>query len=277
MKRSALLLACLASPTLADPADRIVALGGTVAEIVVALGAGDRLVARDTTATYPARLTALPDVGYLRALSPEGVLSMTPDMILAQADAGPAATVDLLRAAGVDYVTVSETHAPEGIADKIAVIGAALGREAEAQALAAQVQAGLAEAQAKAAAIAPRKRVLFVLSLQNGRILAAGEDTSAQAIIALAGAENAASGFTGYKPMTDEAVLAAAPDAILMMQRSGGAAVSDADLLALPALAASPAAQSGTILRMDGLKLLGFGPRTPEAATELRHALYGQG
>jgi iron complex transport system substrate-binding protein len=86
---------------------------------------------------------------------------------------------------------------------------------------------------------------------------------------------NAATGFTGYKPMTDEAILAARPDAILMMDREGDLAIADADVLAQPALAQTPAAQSATIIRMDGMLLLGFGPRTPEAADRLYDALYG--
>lgn len=276
MIRAALVLSLLAAPAWAEPA-RVVALGGTVAEIAAALGAADLLVARDSTTSFPASLTALPDVGYVRALSAEGVLSVNPDLILAEAGAGPVETVEVLKASGVDYVTVPDNFAHDGIAQKITVIGAALGREAEAETLAAQVSADLAAARAAADAVANKKRVLFLLSLQGGRVMAGGEGSSAEAIIALAGGVNAATGFQGYKPMTDEAILAAAPDAILMMAREGEMAISDADVLALPALAASPAAQSGAILRMDGLKLLGFGPRTPEAAAELRAALYPQG
>ena len=156
------------------------------------------------------------------------------------------------------------------------MIGAALGQAPAAARLAAQVQADLAAARAAAAAIQPKKRVLFILSLQGGKVMAGGEGSAAASIIDLAGGINAATGFQGYKPMTDEAVLAAAPDAILMMDREGQGAVLPEEAAALPALAASPAVQTGAILRMDGLKLLGLGPRTGQAAAELRAALYGQ-
>ena len=275
MIRLSLLFALLAGTVAAEPS-RIVVLGGTAAEIVAALGQQDRLVARDTTSTYPESLTALPDIGYLRALSPEGVLSVDPDMILAEAGAGPAEAVAVLQAAGLPYVTVPGDPGPDGIADKITVIGAALGQAPAAARLAAQVQADLAAARAAAAAIQPKKRVLFILSLQGGKVMAGGEGSAAASIIDLAGGINAATGFQGYKPMTDEAVLAAAPDAILMMDREGQGAVLPEEAAALPALAASPAVQTGAILRMDGLKLLGLGPRTGQAAAELRAALYGQ-
>ena len=275
MIRLSLLFALLAGTAAAEPS-RIVVLGGTAAEIVAALGQQDRLVARDTTSTYPESLTALPDIGYLRALSPEGVLSVDPDMILAEAGAGPAEAVAVLQAAGLPYVTVPGDPGPDGIADKITVIGAALGQAPAAARLAAQVQADLAAARAAAAAIQPKKRVLFILSLQGGKVMVGGEGSAAASIIDLAGGINAATGFQGYKPMTDEAVLAAAPDAILMMDREGQGAVLPEEAAALPALAASPAVQTGAILRMDGLKLLGLGPRTGQAAAELRAALYGQ-
>nr|WP_284324597.1 ABC transporter substrate-binding protein [Cypionkella aquatica] len=264
----------LITPAVAEDAKRVVTLGGSVTEIAVALGAGDLLVARDSTSNYPAQVTGLPDVGYIRGLSPEGVLSVAPDLILAEADAGPPAAVDVLNAAGVPFLRMPGDPTPAGVVAKINAVADALGRKAEGDALAAKVQAGLAEAEARAAAVPVKKRVLFVLSLQGGRLMAGGEGSSAEGIIALAGGVNAASGFQGYKQMTDEAVLAAAPDLILMMDREGDLAINNADVMAHPTLSQTPAAQAGAILRMDGMMLLGFGPRTPDAAHALYDALY---
>src|SRR5690554_4553900 len=95
--------------TLADgwpEAGRVVSLGGAVSEIVVALGQGGRLVARDTTSTWPEAVAALPDVGYLRQLSPEGLISVAPDLILAEEGAGPPEAVEVLRAAAIPFVTI---------------------------------------------------------------------------------------------------------------------------------------------------------------------------
>lgn len=274
----ALLAALLFSPAMAET-PRTVVLGGSVAEIVAALGAEGQLVGRDTTSTYPETLLALPDVGYVRALSPEGVLSLTPDLILAEPDAGPPPVIDVLRAAGVSYVTIPGDPTPAGVLDKITATAAALGRDEAGQALADTVQKEVQAAQAAAAAIleSGRKTVLFVLSLQGGAVMAAGANSSAQGMIELAGAKNAAAGFDGYKPITDEAILAAAPDVILVMDRAGDLAISDDLIRAHPALGRSPAAQSGAIIRMDGLFLLGFGPRTGQAALALNRAIYGTG
>lgn len=272
MIRSLCLTLALASPAMAD---RVITLGGSVTEIAVALGAESRIIARDTTSNYPASVEALPDVGYIRALSPENVLALDPTLIVAEGDAGPPEAVDVLKAAGIPFVIVPEASDPAGIEAKIKAVAAALDLPAEGEALAAKVNAGLDAIQTSAAGITTPKRVLFILSLQGGGVMAGGEGTEAEGIIRLAGGVNAATGFQGYKPMTDEAVLAAQPDAILMMDREGDLSIANADILAQPALSQTPAARTETIIRMDGMLMLGFGPRTPAAADALHAALYG--
>ena len=274
----ALCLALAASgPAFADDPARVITLGGSVTEIAVALGAEGRLVARDTTSNWPESVGALPDVGYIRALSPENVLALDPDLIVAEGDAGPPEAVDVLKAAGIPFVLVPEATDPAGIVAKVEAVSQALSLPAEGDALAAELQGKLHAAEARASTVTAPKRVLFVLSLQGGGVMAGGEGTEAEGIIRLAGGVNAATGFQGYKPMTDEAVLAAQPDAILMMDREGDLSIADADVLAQPALSQTPAAKSATLIRMDGMLLLGFGPRTPEAADRLYAALYGNG
>ncbi len=274
MKRLALIAALLtAGPALAEPA-RVISLGGAVTEIVAALGAEDRLVARDTTSQYPERITELPDVGYVRALSAEGVLALDPDLILAEATAGPPEAVETLKAAGVEFVALPGDPSVQGVREKIAVVGTALDREEAAERLTASFDAEMEAVRKSAGAVATPKRVLFVLSLQNGRVMAGGDGSSAEAIIELAGGVNAATGFAGYKPVTDEAILAADPDVILTMDREGEMAVTERDILAHPALGQTRAAQGGALVAMDGMLLLGFGPRTPQAAQALHAALY---
>lgn len=255
----------------------VLSIGGSVTEIVYALGEGDRLVARDTTSTYPAEAEDLPDVGYMRALSPEGVLSVSPGLILSEEGAGPPETMEVLNSAGVEIVTIPTVETGAGIADKIRRVGKALDVPDKADALAANVEAEIADAQSRAERLADEtpKRVLFVLSMQGGRVMASGTGTAAASIIELAGGTNAVTEFQGYKPMTDEAVSRAAPDVILMMDRGGDHAIADEVLFGMPAFQPTPAAETGTILRMDGLFLLGFGPRTAQAVTELSEKLYG--
>ncbi|MBN9889412.1 heme/hemin ABC transporter substrate-binding protein [Salipiger abyssi] len=256
-------------------ADTLV-IGGSVTEIVYALGQEHRLLARDTTSTYPPQAEALPDVGYMRALSPEGVLSVNPDLILSEEGAGPPETLDVLEEAAIPFITVPGGFDADAVAAKIRAVGEALDVPEAASALAEEVstQIETASKDAQAAAGTP-KRVLFVLSAQGGRLMGGGDNTGAAAIIEMAGGVNALAGVEGYKPLSDEAVTAAAPDVILMMDRDGDHAASAEELFALPALAVTPAAETGALIKMDGLKLLGFGPRTGAAVAELAQALYG--
>ncbi|MBL3704649.1 ABC transporter substrate-binding protein [Sulfitobacter sp. BDSS02] len=265
----------LAAPHADEQPSRIVSLGGSVTEIVYALGQEDRLVARDTTSNYPPTANDLPDVGYIRRLSAEGVLSVSPDLILAEEGAGPPEVVAQLHQAGVPMVDVVETPTVEAIREKILTVGKALGTEPAAKALADKVMQDLETA--LETPVSAEKSVLFILSMQGGRIVASGLDTAADGMIRLVGATNAMEGFTGYKTVTGEAVIAAAPDVILMMDRSGDHAMADDDLFAHPAIATTPAGENRAVIRMDGMRLLGFSVRTPEAAQELIAALNGLG
>lgn len=264
----------LAVPAHAGDGERVLSLGGSVTEIVAALGAADRLVGRDTTSTFPPEVASLPDVGYFRALSPEGVLSLAPDLILTEAGAGPQEALDVLQAAGVPMIAAPDDTTPDGLVTKIRTVADALDLRDEGDALATRVAQGLAEAKARAAQVPEPRRVLFILSLEGGRVMTGGEGSTADSMIRLAGGTNAATGFAGYRQITDEAVLTAAPDAILVMDAEGDRTITDGDILSHPALAQTPAARAGAILRMDGLLLLGFGPRTPQAAAQLFDKLY---
>ena len=253
---------------------RIASVGGSITEIVYALGEQDKLVARDSTSVYPEAALTLPDVGYMRQLSPEGVLSVNPSGLLVLEGSGPKEAIDVLKKASIPFITVPETYDHAGILEKIRVVGKAFDADEKAAELAAAVDADLAAAEKLTAGVAEKKRVLFVMSLQGGKILAAGSRTAANGIIELAGGVNAVEGYSGYKQLSDEAAILAKPDVILMMDR-GGQGVADADLFAHPAIASTPAGQAKRAIRMDGAYLLGFGPRTAAAIRELATALYG--
>ncbi|MES0092277.1 hemin ABC transporter substrate-binding protein [Mesorhizobium sp. M0030] len=253
---------------------RIVAIGGSITEIVYALGEEGHLVARDSTSRYPAAAVALPDVGYMRQLSPEGVLSVNPSGILALHGSGPKEAVDVLKKSSVPFIDVPEHYSHDGILEKIRIVGKALGVDAKAETLVAETDAKLKAAEKQTASIKQRKRVLFVLSIQGGKILAAGTDTAGDGIIKLAGAVNAVEGFSGYKQMSDEAIVTARPDVILAM-KNAGPPIAEAELFAIPSITSTPAGEGRKLILMDGSYLLGFGPRTADAIHDLAASLYG--
>ncbi len=263
------------SAAAAGEAVRIASLGGAVTEILYRLGAGPRIAAVDTTSLYPAEaMREKTQVGYLRALSAEGLLSIGPDLVIAADGAGPPDVLALVRDAGVRVVMVKEPPTPDGVLDKIAAIGRVVGLESEADALSRAVASHFADLAALRARIAKPAKAILVLSLQGGRTLVGGANTTADGMLSLAGVVNAASSLEGFKPITDEAIVAAAPDAVVMMQNGPEPARPEAVFAPDTALGHTPAAATRALVTMDGLYLLGFGPRTPQAAADLMRAIY---
>ena len=269
-----LMVTCLAAQT-ASAAQRIVTIGGMITEIVYALGAEDRVVGNDTTSYYPPAAESLPKVGYMRALSAEGILSLDPDLLIVDEDAGPPPVLDQIKATGVQFLNLKTARSFDGLFTNIREIAAALGRETDAENLLHKIKAEVIEIDRLNRGGEPRKKVMFILA--HGRTpLVAGKETTVNQIITLAGAQNVVQGYTGFKPLASESAIAMAPDVILttdqVLEQSGG---KDA-LLEIPGISLTPAGRTQTVLAMDGLLLLGFGPRTAKAAKDLNALVYGQ-
>ncbi|MBR1191733.1 hemin ABC transporter substrate-binding protein [Bradyrhizobium sp. AUGA SZCCT0160] len=259
--------------TISDPA-RIVSIGGAITEILYALGFEDRLAGVDATSLYPtSALRDKPNVGYMRQLSAEGVLGLNPSLVLAVQGSGPKETIDVLEAAKVPLVLVPETFSEQGLLDKIRLVGRAMGADARAECLTAAVSADLAQLRDLRAKVTKPVRVMFVMSMLNGRAMAAGQKTAANEIIALAGGVNAIDSYEGYKIINDEAIVAARPDVVLSIVRSKGSLEADA-VFVHPAFVMTPVVANKAFIAMEGLYLLGFGPRTAAAARDLSVKLY---
>lgn len=254
---------------------RIVSVGGALTETIYALGAQGELVGVDTTSLFPAAARALPSVGYARQLSAEGVLSLAPSLVIASDEAGPATVLRQLDAARVPVHVLASDHGIEGTATRTEKLGALLGRADQGLALARQIRQDATAACDRAAALhrsAP-PRVLFVLAHSMSQLRVAGDNTGADAMIRLAGARNALAGIEGYKPLSPEAALAAAPDWILATDQGLEAAGGIDGLLKAPGLGATAAGKARRVASVDALLLLGFGPRLPAAIQSLAQAL----
>ena len=248
-------------------ADRIVSVGGDVTEIVYALGAGDRLVARDTTSTLPAA-QKLPDVGYMRQLNAEGILSLKPTMVLATELAEPSLVLRQIADVGVKVVPVSGKASLENVPHKIQQVASALNLEKQGVEVAQKYEQQLA-----AIPHTPLKtKVLFILSHGGMTPMAAGQDTAADAIIKASGAQNAMQGFSRYRPLSQEGVVASAPDLILLTTDGFKTLGNVNKVWELPGMALTPAAKNKQILVVDDMALLGFSLKTPEALAALRQA-----
>ncbi|KFL52973.1 hemin ABC transporter substrate-binding protein [Burkholderia pyrrocinia] len=260
---------------------RVVVIGGALAETAFALGGAEtpryRLVGADTTCTYPDAAKRLPKVGYQRALSAEGLLSLRPDLVLASAEAGPPNTIAQVKNAGVAVTTFDERHDVESVRAKITGVSQALDVRDAGAVLLQRFDRDWQAARDAVAVCAPGgtqpPRVLFVLNHTGNQALVAGQRTAADAMIRYAGARNAMQGFDHYKPLTTEALAAAAPDVVLISDEGLAAVGGRAALLATPGFGATPAGRAQRVVSLDALFLLGFGPRLPLAVTTLHRRL----
>jgi iron complex transport system substrate-binding protein len=271
-------LACTRSSdeAAARPTERIVSVGGAVTETLFALGAGPSVVAVDTSSVFPAAATALPQVGYQRSLAAEPILALRPTLIIAAPEAGPPSALDQLRAAGVRVEVVGQAHSPEATVARTRAIAAVLGADGQGAVLAEQIGRGAAAASERARARRVAPRVAFVYARGGGNVMVSGSGTAASAMLTLAGAVNAVDGYEGFKPLSAEAMVAAQPEAILVLARGLEAAGGMDGVLAIPGVAETPAGKARRVVVMDDLLLLGFGPRLPEAIDELSRLLAGE-
>lgn len=265
-----------ATPTIAEePAKprRIVSIGGDVTETLVALGMEAEIAAVDTTSTFPPEVVkSKKSVGYMRALSTEGILSIEPTLIIATAKSGPPEVVSALKASSIPFIEIDAEDSPAGVAEKVAKIAEAVGRRADGVALVASIEADYAALHHSMSGLGAPARALFVLSAQGGRVMVAGRDTSADALFGLAHAENAMPELQGFKPVSEESIIAAAPDFVVVMHRDGMSAARE--LAAMKGFADTPAVKNGRVIEVDGSYMLQFGPRSAKAALELMRKLH---
>ena len=264
-----------ALPAFAEAPRRVITIGGSLTEIVYALEAQEILVGNDTTSYYPPAAERLPKVGYQRALSVEGIVSLYPDLVILTEEAGPPAVLAQLQAANIPILSLRAGRSLADVRDAIRVIARALKKDRAGRALTDTIDHQTAELAKVTAGQPTDKRVLFILQHGGGAPMAAGRETAADSIIRLSGARNAVTGYAGYKPLTPEAAAALQPDVILTTARGLAQAGGKDALLTAPGLSLTPAARTGSLIVMDALLLLGFGPRTVQAAATLHEAYQG--
>jgi iron complex transport system substrate-binding protein len=285
-------------PMASDSALRVVVIGGAVCECVYALDAGASLVGADITCRFPAAAGALPKIGYERSLSAEGILSLHPDLVLHSGDAGPPAALKQVQDAGVRVVGMPGRHDVDNVRAMIGLTARALDvaprgaallarfdaqwRDAEStvrQAAQGAVDGAGRSAERRAESTQARSaerpvRAVFVMSNGGSPPMLAGSHTAAAAMLHLAGAENAISGFSGYRAATPEALLVAAPDVVVTTDDALASAGGVQRFLAQPGFAQTPAARAQRVIAYDTLFLLGFGPRLPQAVVALAEGLH---
>ncbi|QKW23569.1 ABC transporter substrate-binding protein [Kitasatospora sp. NA04385] len=259
-------------------AERIIPLNGSLAELVFSLGLGDHAVARDVSTTFE-QAAKLPVITQAHEVSAEGVLSLHPTVVLADRSTGPAEAVEQIRAAGVPLIVLDDAKQLGDIGTRIDAVAAALGVPDAGAQLKERTERRIAEVRAQLpAAGATRPKVAFLYLRGSASVfLLGGPDSGAPSLIEAAGGEDAgtAAHLTGdFTPLTSEALVKAAPDAILVMTK-GLESVGGVDgLLKLPGVAQTPAGLDRRIISVDDGRLLSYGPRTPEVLRAIADQLH---
>jgi len=249
--------------------EKIVSISGTTTEILCALGLQDQIVGVDVTSTYPEAMHQLPKVGHNRNMSAEAIIALAPTMVVGVAENVKPELVDQLKAANIRVLLYALESSVAGTKSLIQAVADSLGKSDAVPAITATIDADLKEQ----VALTKKTKVLFIYARGAGTMMVAGEHTYPNAMIKLAGGENAVSGFEDFKPLTPEALLNANPDVILMFT-SGLESLGGMDgLLKVPGIAMTNAGKKKQVIEMDGQYLTGFGPRLGKAIAELSKKL----
>ncbi|MEU9288977.1 ABC transporter substrate-binding protein [Streptomyces sp. NPDC048275] len=259
-------------------ADRIVPLSGSLNEIVFTLGLGDRVVARDITATFT-QAKKLPIVTRNHDVSAESVLSLKPDLVLAETTTGPEEAMEQIRDAGVPVLVVDPAQGLDDVGPRIEAVADALGVPASGTRLTQRSEERIAAVRKEIPAQEDHPRVAFLYLRGTASVyLIGGKGSGATSLLEAAGAVDAGaeSGLKkDFTAITTEALAQAAPDAILVMTK-GLESVGGIDgLVKIPGVAQTPAGMDRRVVSIEDGVLLNYGPRTDQVLKSIVEQLYG--
>ena len=259
--------------TLAEPATRIVALTAADCEILCALGCEDALVGRGEYCDYPASVLDKPSVQSGYNTNIEEIIALQPQVVLMGTMAQTTEQVEALAQAGIQVV-VSDAQNIEGVYTAIRLIGAIMGKDAEAEAMVADMQTAFADIEARSEATG--KTVYFEVSPLQWGLWTAGKGTFMDELAAMCGLENAFADVEGWAEISEEQVIARDPDYIVTITMYYGEGPTPVEeIKGRAGWDALKAVQNDTILNADSNEISRPGPRLKDAAETLFNFVYG--
>ena len=249
---------------------KIVGAGGSITETIFFLGLEKNLVARDLTSNFPDQASSLPSIGYLRNLSVEGLLSLSPTLILSEPDIGPEKVVEQIKKTSVEMRILADDYSSSGIIDKVNCIGKILGAEkAYIQKKTSPLKQLKEKLEADARSNSSPKKIMIILMFRGTSPIVAGANTSGDAFIRMTKNINIFSNIDGWKPVGIEGILSMDPDYIIVTKRAFSPFKNLESFLVQSGLQSTSAGKYGKVLVEDGMAMLGFGPRTLETGLKV--------
>ena len=252
---------------------RIVIAGGSLTEIVFALGAGDEVVGVDKTSSYPEKVKQLPQIGYWKLLNIEGVLSLKPTLFITLNDVEPDNVIEKVSESKVDVLALQRVPGTiELLYENITKIASKLNKQKEGELLINRIKTNLADIQTKIATHPQKTKVLSLMSM-GGTNSVAGKNTTIDALIAIAGGENLAK-HNSFKSYTAESIIAINPEVIILNKYSIDQLGGLDKIATIPGITETAAFKNNRIIIIDDSYLFGIGPRVDEAAKLLFQSFY---
>lgn len=257
-------------------------MSGSIAGTVYGLGFGDSLVARDVSTEFPSALDLPVATSTGHTINPEAVLEYKPTLVITDGTIGPSDSFQQLRDAGITVVYVENDPSFAGAQELARQVGNVFGAADAGEALAQRIGSEVAQVQAQIDDLTPtgddKLRMVFLyLRGSAGVYYLFGDESGADILIDALGGIDAGgdAGIQGMMPLTDEAMLAADPDVILVMS-SGLESVGGVDglLAAKPAIALTTAGEHHRFVEMADGDVLSFGPRSAPILDALARAIY---
>ena len=254
----------------AKNSNSIVVAGGSITEIIYFLNLQNKLVGVDVTSNYPLNAKKLPSIGYIRNLSIEGLLSLKPNLILAEESIGPPIIVKQLNKTSVEFRIIKNNYTIDGINEKFLCISKILDVDIKnnidykkfvnnVKKLKSFVKNNNKE----------KKDILLILMMKGTSPIIAGKNTSGHGFIKMIGQNNSMDKVSGWKPVSAEEILIANPNYIIITKRALKDFISIEKFLKLPGISSTKAAKNKNVFIKDGMSLLGYGPRTINVAKEI--------
>lgn len=258
---------------------RIISLNGSNTELLFALGVGDQVAGRDDSAIFPPEALKIPSIGYQYQLNAEGVLSLTPTLVIGKTDVRPPVVVEQIKASGVRVELLKEPGSLDEVAGRITALGNIVNRSEAAAKLVTQFQSDMKKFTERKAELGnkTRKKAVFLYFRGPKNAFVLGGETGPGRMLALVGAENVLASVGRTAPITAEALIAAQPEVIVTFTH-GIESLGGVDALKdVPGVMHTPAGKNGRFVIMDDLYLSGFTHRAGRAALDLMNALQGEG
>jgi iron complex transport system substrate-binding protein len=258
---------------------RIVCLSKHLTEMVFALDKGHNIVAVDLSSTYPDSAKLLKTVGYHRALSPESIIAMTPDLVIHSNDIGPENVLPQITKAGLNIKEFGKANTIDSAKILLKDLGAFFGEEKKADSITKKMDADIATAATTLKTMnlkdTPTVMIVHFGRANNIYFIMSGRGGAADKMIELAGGKPVKYDAKGARQISAEAVAVSNPDIIIATDFGFDQMGSmDKFISGVPGIALTNAGKNKRIIRFEEHDLIYFGPRSGENIITLMNLIH---